>query len=520
MNILDSLIRAVSPESALRRARARSALRAIDAVTRAYDAAKMGRKTAGWQTSNASANVEIGVGWARTVARSRDLVRNNPFARKAISTMVRHLVRTGIKAKWSNDTVQGKWEQWQDQADALGQLDFYGIQGQLAQCWKESGEVLLRYVYEPSSRGLAVPLTVKVLEPDFLDPTKTGPQENGEYAITGVQFNRAGRRTGYWLFDQHPGDSLMMMGAHRMQSQFVPAAEIIHLYKIERPGQVRGMPQLGASIMRLRDQDDWQEAVLVKKKIESCYVAFVFGRDGETIGEQQGANAAQPAGTSGSSQLEVMRPGMVKYMNEATDIKFGSPPIGSDDAYNSDVLHAISAGADVTYEQLTGDLSQVNYSSIRAGLVEFHAYVEMDQWLTFIPMVMKAITREWKRVAYIAGAIRPAPDSLTCKFTAPKRDQVDMLKETLAIKELIKAGLLSVSEGLRQMGYDPDEVFTEIAKEREKLAAMGITLDVILKALADPKAVANATADEDTDTPDDKSSKRLIGALLEHTPIH
>lgn len=520
MNLLDALIRTVAPESALRRARARAALRAVDTIERAYDAAKMGRKTAGWQTSNASANTEIGAGWARTVSRSRDLVRNNPFARKAISTMVRHLVRTGIKTKWNNAAAQLKWEAWQDEADALAQLDWYAMQGQMAQSWKESGEVLARFIYEPSSRGLTVPLTLKVLEPDFIDPTKTGPVGDGNYAITGVEFDKSGRRVAYWLFDQHPGDSVMQMVSHRLQSQRVPASEIIHLYKIERPGQVRGMPQLGASIMRLRDQDDWQEAVLVKKKIESCYVAFIFGRDGETLGEAQAEGAAVPAGTSGKSQLEVMRPGMVKYMNDATDIKFGNPPQGGDEAYNSDVLHAIAAGGDITYEQLTGDLSEVNYSSIRAGLVEFHALIEMEQWLTFIPMVMKCVTREWKRVAYLSGAVRQAPATLACKFTTPKRDQVDMLKETLAIKELIKAGLLSISEGLRQMGYDPEEVFAEIAAERTRLGEMGITVDVIMTALKSALATDQVTDDDEDDTPDEKDAKRLLAAVLNNVPIH
>lgn len=512
MNPFDSIIRLLAPEAALRRARARAQLRVVDLHERSYDAAKIGRKTAGWQTSNASANNEVSAGWERSVARSRDLVRNNPYARKAVSSMVRHLVRTGIKAKWDNEAVQKKWNLWIDEADALAQLDFYSLQGQIAQTWKESGECLIRFIYEPSSRGLTVPLTLKVLEPDFLDRRKLGPAANGNYYLLGKEFEPSGRLAAYWLYRQHPGETVQW-STNTLVSDRVPASEVIHLYKVERPGQVRGMPQLGASIMRLRDQDDWQEAVLVKKKIESCYVAFIFGRDGETLGEQQPANADQPAGTKGSSQLEVMRPGMVKYLSEGTDIKFGNPPIGSDSAYNSDVLHAVAAGADITYEQLTGDLSQVNYSSLRAGVVEFRALIEMEQWLTFIPLVMKPITREWKRIGYISGALRPAPDTHGVRFTPPKIDQVDPLKETLAFKEQLMAGMMSLSEYFRLSGYDPEEVFAEIAEERKKLAALGITVDVIIDAM---KAATNpvdvALADEAAGKA--KSSKRLIEALV------
>lgn len=41
------------------------------------------------------------------------------------------------------------------------------------------------------------------------------------------------------------------------------------------------------------------------------------------------------------------------------------------EAFIKQQLRAISVGLGITYEQLTGDLSGVNYSSIRVGLLEF-----------------------------------------------------------------------------------------------------------------------------------------------------
>ena len=53
------------------------------------------------------------------------------------------------------------------------------------------------------------------------------------------------------------------------------------------------------------------------------------------------------------------------------DIKFNQPAAtGGHGEYKRASLHTISAGFGIAYELLTGDLSQVNYSSIRAGLVE------------------------------------------------------------------------------------------------------------------------------------------------------
>ncbi|WP_460922815.1 phage portal protein, partial [Staphylococcus aureus] len=66
-----------------------------------------------------------------------------------------------------------------------------------------------------------------------------------------------------------------------------------------------------------------------------------------------------------------MAPGMIKYVANTEDVEFGEPAAsGGYGDYTSTQLHAIAAGAGTTYEQMTGDLSRVNYSSIRAGLVE------------------------------------------------------------------------------------------------------------------------------------------------------
>jgi hypothetical protein len=74
----------------------------------------------------------------------------------------------------------------------------------------ESGEALIvRYRPEASLR-LPVPLQVRVLEPDYLDPNKHGPIGNGSICFQGIEFDRSGRRVAYWLYPEHPyGVSLL-----------------------------------------------------------------------------------------------------------------------------------------------------------------------------------------------------------------------------------------------------------------------------------------------------------------------
>jgi capsid protein len=93
MNWLDRAIGAVAPGAGLRRARQRQM---TGLLARAYEGAKLGRRTEGWVAAGSGANAEIGPALGRLRDRSRDLVRNNPYAAKAVTALVSNMVGTGL----------------------------------------------------------------------------------------------------------------------------------------------------------------------------------------------------------------------------------------------------------------------------------------------------------------------------------------------------------------------------------------------------------------------------------------
>ena len=70
--------------------------------------------------------------WLRN--RSRDLVRNNPYAARAIEELAGNVVGTGIvpRAKTGNAAIDkiidAEWPFFADQCDTPQRLDFYGMQ--------------------------------------------------------------------------------------------------------------------------------------------------------------------------------------------------------------------------------------------------------------------------------------------------------------------------------------------------------------------------------------------------------
>jgi lambda family phage portal protein len=333
---------------------------------------------------------------------------------------------------------------------------------------RESGEVLFRFRSRLPEDGLPVPLQLQILEPDHLDSTKNGPLSNGNFAITGVEFNLIGQRVAYWLYPVHPGE-VATYRVRSLESKRVPASEIIHYYRKRRPTQVRGMPELGVSLLRLRDLADYEQAELVRKKIEACFVAFVRTDDTATrLGSTK---------TDAKGQLqEKIAPGMIKYLSNADGVEFGNPSAsGGYGDYTKTQLHAIAAGSGVMYSQMTGDLSDFNFSSYRAGLVEFRQIIKAEQWLALKPMVLAPIARRFQEAALLAGKTRNAVRPFV--WTMPKLQWVDPLKDVMAAKEAHRGGMKSISESIRELGEDPAKVFAEIQSERAALKEMGILTD-------------------------------------------
>ena len=108
MNRLDQLVAFFSPQAGLRRARARLQ---IDQV-RKYDGAALGRRTDGWRTQSTSANAELATSLPLLRDRHRELVRNNPWANRAVQAIVSNTVGYGFTAKVSDAKAALKWKEW------------------------------------------------------------------------------------------------------------------------------------------------------------------------------------------------------------------------------------------------------------------------------------------------------------------------------------------------------------------------------------------------------------------------
>ncbi|HZV06208.1 MAG TPA: phage portal protein [Gemmataceae bacterium] len=450
-----------------------------------YEGASGGRRANGWYAPSTDANVELmgSLIWLRN--RSRDLVRNNPYAARAIEELAGNVVGTGIvpKAKTGNAAldkiIDSEWPYFAEACDTPQRLDFYGMQTLTVRTMAESGESIVRFRPQPADFGLRIPLQLQMLEADFLDQARTMGLVNG-HLMEGVQFDEKGRRVAYWLFSYHPGGVLILNPRGGIVSQPVPADQIMHVYRVLRPGQVRGVPWLAPVMMALRDLEDYCDAERIRKKIEACVTAFVTqpeGIDGDPLGL---------ADTDPSSGLPVEKfePGMVEYLKPGQDVKFNNPPAaGGYREYKMTELQGIMAGIGLPYELGTGDMSQVNYSSWRGGMLGFRNTVEAYRWLTLIPLFCMPVWRRFIDVLMLQGKIPKSAASdekvslRTVQWTAPRFESVDPVKDAEAVLKDVRMGRKTWFEAVLENGFDPTTQLEQIALFNKLVDKFEIILD-------------------------------------------
>lgn len=439
---------------------------------RAYEGAAKGKRLSRWFTSNRSADAEISCSLPLLRDRSRDLRRNNAYANKGIRVITANVIGKGIKSQIRGENQIGKkdgpvesmYKKWANSTncDFEGRHDLLGLQQVIMDAVVESGEVLVRKRFNSSKD---IPLQYQVLEADFLDTTQLYSEKaNGNVVIQGVEFDKQGRRVGYHIYESHPGGVDSSSFSYYGKSNFVPASEIMHIYRMDRPGQTRGVPWLAPVMVRLKDLDDFEDAALVRQKVAACFAAFVRDLSVDVAEDEDCEDLG-----------DKIEPGIIEFLPPGKTVDFANPPsVENYKEYTSQVLHGIAAGLGITYESLTGDLNEVNFSSARMGWIEFHRNIEAWRKHIIENLFLNPVMEDFFDVMNIMGV---STEGLTYVHTPPRREMIDPTKEVPAIIKSIRSGLTTLSDEIMAQGKDPVEQLNKIAKDNELIDELELMLD-------------------------------------------
>ncbi len=489
-NILDKLVAWVAPERALRRQAARLMLRQ-------YAAAKNTRLTGNWMPADPAAKDLVESSQASIRARVRQLVRDFPFFARAINVLVDLTVGTGIDFQARvkkqggtynarvNDQIEYAFQRWMEEADAAGKMHFNEIVRMSERTEIETGESLFvkRFV-----RGRFIPFAIQAIEPDRLGAYHVKPA--GKNVIdNGIEYNPdTGQAIAYHILDD----------GYTLQSKRWPASDVIHTYHVLRPDQMRGISPFASAVLAADDLHQYIDATMDTAKLASKYLAMVTTSDIPTFQEQRAVN-------EGGQRVEELENAIIEYLNPGEDIKFANHNIPSDqfDPFTRFILRMVAVATGTSFELLSGDYSGLSYSNlkaIRADLVRGIKPRFTHRKNHFCNPVFRSFLQE----AYLADRVslpgyQADPYKYErCQWIWQGMESPDPLRESRAVAEQIKLGLMSPQEVVASRGRDLEEVLDEIAQAKTLMEDRKLIWgDVSASMSTNPASVDPASSDNE-----------------------
>ncbi len=452
-NALDRLIGVFNPKAELSRALARRMVRS----ERMYAAAKGGRGPGGWNPVDQDVNDEIRVSSRKVRDRVRQLVRDFPYFAHAVDELVSLTVGTGITFQSKTDPaarvlIEDAWKRWSEEADITGKLSFPELCQLAVRQECENGEFF--FVLRQSSKpNRFLPLALQVIESDRL--TENGSNPYKEHEIDqGVEFNPdTGETVAYW-FDNDTSKPLK-----------VPASQVIHGFKMVRPGQLRGISPFAPGVLCARDLAEYLDAEIDGAKMAARYLAFIEAPDIGGFQQSHGVGVNPETGQREdnveNAVLEYLRPG------EKVNLASHNRPGDNFEPFVKLVLRMLSVSTGVPYELLSGDYTRINYSTMRVCRNDLSQALKVPQG-RMITQLCNPVFREVLNQSVLTGRLNlpgywEDPRKFQkCKWIVPGMEPIDPLKESKAHTDQLDSLLRSPQEIAAARGRDYEEILDEI----------------------------------------------------------
>jgi lambda family phage portal protein len=419
------------------------------AKTRKVDAAQINRTTSDWAISafaRDTKRLEVqDVTNSLTIVRNRarDLETNDATVRKFLSMMETNIIGGGVSIM-GDDALISKFFSWADSADVTGAFSWPEFQRNVCRAVLRDGEAFILFV---QGRDLSDALGLQLIDPSHFNEKRNDPTL-GIY--NGVKVDRYGKPTAYFF-----------LGSDGTEKE-IPAANLIHIFKKERPYQFRGLSAIAPVMLPLRHLHAYTEAELIASRVASAKMGFYKTLPSENFdGDGQDASG---------NLITDIAPGQFEKLPSGTEFQAVDfqHPTSQFGTFVSVIQRLIASGLGVSYNNLTGDLNGVSYSSIRSGTIEERElYATLQDF--FIRAFLKKVVAKWAESAALVGTITlgEAEQTKTFSFIGRKWKWVDPVSDLQAAEKELALGLVSKSELAANLGRDFAKVQSQIAKDTD-----------------------------------------------------
>lgn len=425
-----------------------------------YDAAQTtSENSAHWAYADtlgaATANNEQVRSKLRTRARYERA--NNCFAHGMIRTVAEHTIGTGprlqcqTQGEKANQSIEREWEKWAKRINLADKLRTM----RMAKCC--DGEAFAMLTNNPAI-NVDVTLDLRLIEADQIQ----SPQfANTPTLIDGIGFDPYQNPTTYYLLDGHPGDALLGV----LSTYFarpIPASQVLHWFRRDRPGQVRGIPEITPALPLYAVLRRYTLAVLHSAETAANLSVLL-----KTSGQ------IDPAEVEAWETLAIERNGMTTLPDgwEMQQLK-AEQPTTAHDAFQRSLLREIARCLNMPYNIAAGDSSSYNYSSGKLDDQTWGRSILIDRMQCEIELLDR-IFAAWRAEAELFGII-PRVGQINHAWQWPPDVDIDPLKEANAAAKLKDVGLLTDAEYWGRKQRDWRDVYDQRKREQDYAEEIGL----------------------------------------------
>ncbi|QOJ04325.1 MAG: phage portal protein [Planctomycetia bacterium] len=423
-------------------------------------------------SANAAASAEV----RRTLrCRARYEVANNSYAKGIVLTLANYVVGTGPRLQMltgdpeANRVIEKEFARW---AKAIGLAHKLRTM-RIAQC--ESGEVFALLATN-TLVDAPVQLDVRPIEADqvcapWSAPTASHRRDAGT-TLDGITFDEFGNAVAYCILRQHPGDNTAWKAAG-VEFDIQPAESVIHLFRAERPGQSRGIPEITPALPLFATLRRYTLAVLGAAEMAALPSGVIY------------TDAAADAEASSVEPMDAVEMDRGTWMTMPFGWKIGQikaeQPTTVYSDFKHEVINEIARCLNMPFNIAAGNSSGYNYASGRLDHQAFFKSIRIDQ-RHLADIVLDRILKAWLNEAvliegYLPQSVRTLDAEFPHQWFWDGFEHVDPAKEANAQATRLNSNTTTLAAEFARSGLDWETELRQRAREISLMRELGLTLD-------------------------------------------
>ena len=423
-------------------------------------------------------------------ARARYEAANNSYAKGIVTTLANDCVGTGPRLQVltddadANAAIESEFAAWAKAVDLPGKLRTMRMAKAV------DGEAFALLTTNPEIAS-PVLLDLRLVEADQVTtPSLRLPSLASESAVDGIEFDAFGNPTFYHVLRAHPGS---LFGLPTAEFDRVPASGMVHVFRVDRPGQSRGIPELTPALPLFAQLRRYTLAVLGAAETAADFAGILY-TDAPAAGE---AESIEPMDTVEleSRALVTMPAG---WKMGQVDAKQPSTTYGE---FKREILNEIARCLNMPFNVAAGNSASYNYASGRLDHQTYFKAIRVER-SEFECRVLDRILNEWLREA--SRALDVVPAALRDAMSVPHawfwdgHEHVDPAKEATAQSTRLASHTTTLAAEYARMGLDWEDQIRQRAKEVALMDELGLS----------PAPATAATPDNQTAVMEDDDATR------------